>query len=278
MTAVPVSGGELAVRTHAGSTEPVLAIHGVSSNCRLWNWVRADSPDLSLIAPDLRGRAASASVAGTSSVDQHVADMIAVLDHAGVERATVCGMSMGAFVAVALATAHPDRVRGAVLVDGGLPVDRDMTEEQIRAAFSAAQADLAQHHFPTPEDYAEHLAPALPLVDRTDPLLLDHLGHDLADGRVQHDAEAIVDDAVDTLLGPSRWKELSRPARLVFAEWSVGEGSAPAYTSEAVAEFAAELPHLQHTELIPGTDHASTIMTPRGAAVVADNIRAALES
>jgi len=34
---VPVRGGELAVEELPGDTRPVLAIHGVSSNCRLWN-------------------------------------------------------------------------------------------------------------------------------------------------------------------------------------------------------------------------------------------------
>src|SRR4051794_19304524 len=66
----------------------------------------------------------------------------------------------------------------------------------------------------------------MPLLDRHDPLLRDHLAHDLADGRVRLDPDVLVADAVDTLLGTSPWRQLERPTRLVHAEWSVGAGSA----------------------------------------------------
>jgi pimeloyl-ACP methyl ester carboxylesterase len=63
---VPVHGGLLTYEILAGSTEPVLAIHGVSSQRRLWNWLHAEAPELTLIAPDLRGRGDSAAIAGPS--------------------------------------------------------------------------------------------------------------------------------------------------------------------------------------------------------------------
>jgi pimeloyl-ACP methyl ester carboxylesterase len=53
---VPVRGGDLPVEVLPGDTAPVLAVHGLSSNCRLWNWLRAEDPGLALVAPDLRGR------------------------------------------------------------------------------------------------------------------------------------------------------------------------------------------------------------------------------
>jgi pimeloyl-ACP methyl ester carboxylesterase len=53
----------------------------------------------------------------------HGEDLVAVLDHAGVERATVVGHSMGGFVAAVAAHRHPERVERLVLVDGSLPLD-----------------------------------------------------------------------------------------------------------------------------------------------------------
>ena len=50
------------------------------------------------------------------------ADAVAVLDAAGVERAVLAGLSMGAGYALRLAAVHPDRVLGAVLIGEGLPV------------------------------------------------------------------------------------------------------------------------------------------------------------
>ncbi|MGO9143462.1 MAG: alpha/beta fold hydrolase, partial [Streptosporangiaceae bacterium] len=52
---VPVPGGTLAVEHIRSLSEPVLAIHGISSQRKLWNWLRAAAPGISLIAPDLRG-------------------------------------------------------------------------------------------------------------------------------------------------------------------------------------------------------------------------------
>src|SRR5581483_3018571 len=114
--AVDVPGGALAVEHVAAGTSPVLAVHGISSQRKLWNWLRAARPDLSLIAPDLRGRGDSGGGTGPSSVARHAADLVAVLDHLGLDRVPVCGMSMGGFVAVELATAFPDRVISLVLV------------------------------------------------------------------------------------------------------------------------------------------------------------------
>jgi pimeloyl-ACP methyl ester carboxylesterase len=278
---VPVAGGELAVEEWAAASAPVLAVHGVSSNARLWNWLRAEAPELSLVAPDLRGRAGSAAVAGPSSLAQHAEDLVAVLDALGLDRVTVCGMSMGGFVAVALATVHPDRVRDLVLVDGGFPmaVYEGLTEDGVRAAFTA-QAARSARTFADVDDYADAFLPGTPLLDRDDPLLRDYLAHDLADGRVRLDADVLVADAVDTIVGTGseRWRELERPARLVYAEWSVGAGSPPAYPPERVADLAAPVAALGETELVPGVDHAASIMSRRGAAVVAGHLQVALAS
>ncbi len=54
--AVAVPGGSLAVEyvtAGTGAKGPVLAIHGISSQRKLWNWLRAERPGLSLIE---RGR------------------------------------------------------------------------------------------------------------------------------------------------------------------------------------------------------------------------------
>jgi pimeloyl-ACP methyl ester carboxylesterase len=275
--AVPVPGGDLVVEVRDGDSAPVLAVHGVSSNARLWNWLAAEAPELTLVAPDLRGRGASVAVGGPSSLRRHAEDLLAVLDELQLERVVVCGMSMGGFAAVVLATAHPDRVRELVLVDGGLPMaaPAGLTAEGVRTAF-AAQAGRAARTFTDVDDYADLFLAGTPLLDRADPLLRDYLAHDLRDGRVRLDPEVLVADAVDTLLGASPWRELAVPTRFLHAEWSTGEGSPPAYPADRVAGFAAELPALRATELVPGVDHAASIMTGRGAAAVARHLRAAL--
>jgi hypothetical protein len=47
VSGVEVPGGTLAVERIISATEPVLAIHGISSQRRLWNWLRAWAPSTS---------------------------------------------------------------------------------------------------------------------------------------------------------------------------------------------------------------------------------------
>ena len=181
---VAVPGGSLAVELITSATEPVLAIHGISSQRRLWNWLRATDPGTSLIAPDLRGRGDSIGVAAESSIGRHAADMIAVLDHLGLQAVHVCGMSMGGFVAVELAATVPDRVKSLILVDGGfpMPVPPDFTETDLPRVFRDRMARL-DRAFATVADYARFfVATTGPLLDPADPLLLDYLAHDLLVG------------------------------------------------------------------------------------------------
>jgi pimeloyl-ACP methyl ester carboxylesterase len=268
---VEVPGGQLAVETFTSGTEPVLAIHGVSSQRRLWNWLRATAPGLSLVAPDLRGRGDSVGVRGASSIGRHAADMIAVLDHLGLDAVHVCGMSMGGFVAVELATAYPGRVKSLILVDGGFPMTAPpgLTPEALPAVFRDRLARL-DREWPSVRDYAEFfVAPTGPLLDPADPLLLDYLAHDLAGRRVRLSAEALIADAADIFFGTSKWQQLQVPVRLLTAEWSTGPDSAPAYPAEAVAAFRDALDALVTIQPVAGVDHAASIMTMTGARATA---------
>jgi pimeloyl-ACP methyl ester carboxylesterase len=278
VVAVEVPGGHLAVEHVIARSEPVLAIHGISSQRKLWNWLRAQRPGLSLIAPDLRGRGDSVGVTGPSSVARHAADLIAVLDHLGLAAVPVIGMSMGGFVAVELATAHPDRVKSLVLVDGGFPMATPpgLTRAAVPAIFRDRLARL-DRDWPTVQDYAEFfVANTAPLLDPADPLLLDYLAHDLEGHRVRLNAEVLIEDATDIFFGPSRWEQIPVPTRLLTAEWSTGPDTPPAYPLAAVERFQAELKTLTTILAVPGVDHAASIMSPAGARATAELLSEAL--
>src|SRR4051794_354282 len=65
------------------------------------------------------------------TVDEYVADAIAVLDQTHTDRAVVVGLSLGGFRTARFASTHPDRVLGAVMIGTSLahlapaPVDGD---------------------------------------------------------------------------------------------------------------------------------------------------------
>ena len=270
---VPVLGGELAVDVHPGATEPVLAVHGISSHRRLWNWLRVQLPELSLIAPDLRGRADSIDVQGPSSVAQHADDMIAVLDAFGLERVHVIGMSMGGFVAMELATRYPDRITSLVLVDGGFPMAQPpgLTPELLPQVFADRLARLGQEW--EPEAFVEFFTQnTTPLLDASDPLLRDYLELDLDEaGKVRLSGEALLSDAGSVFFGEPAWQSLDLPIRFLHAEWATGEGTSPAYPD--VTDYSKACVDVRFAA---GTDHASSIMSAKGAAVTADLVRLAL--
>lgn len=61
----------------------------------------------------------------TPTLEDRMADALAVLDAVGVERAAVIGPGFGAHVAVMLAASHPERVRSLVLIGGSARFIRD---------------------------------------------------------------------------------------------------------------------------------------------------------
>jgi len=277
VTWVEVPGGRLAVEMIRSGTEPVLAIHGISSQRKLWNWLRAAAPDLSLIAPDLRGRGDSVGVTLPSSIGRHAADMVLVLNNLGLEAVHVCGMSMGGFVAVEMATAFPGRVKSLILVDGGFPMAAPpgLTPETLPVVFASRLARM-NREFASVQDYAKFFTRTAPLLDPDDPLLLDYLAHDLFGPLVRLDADALMADAADIFFGSSKWRQLQVPVRLLTAEWSTGADSAPAYPADAVQSFRDALDVLVTVRPVPGVDHAASIMTMTGARATADLIAAAL--
>jgi pimeloyl-ACP methyl ester carboxylesterase len=77
------------------------------------------------------------------TADSYADDAVAVLDAAGVDRAVVVGLSLGARYGVSLAARHPDRVLGLVAIGSSLPLVPPLAE---RAAIVGAL------HQPAPTD------------------------------------------------------------------------------------------------------------------------------
>src|SRR5688572_30303476 len=89
---VPVTGGSLHVGRWGDGDRVVLAAHGITGNHRSWQGVARElGPDVSLVAPDLRGRGESGKLTAPYGMRAHAEDLIAVLDHLEVDRAVLAG-------------------------------------------------------------------------------------------------------------------------------------------------------------------------------------------
>ncbi len=128
------------------ASDMVLLIHGLSANARSWSLLSSRlPPDVMSISVDLRGRGGSFFLDGPWGVANHAHDLGRLLDSLGVaQRLLVVGHSMGAFVATTFALLYPDRVRGLVLVEGGVELSRPLIDWDDRGGshpFGARRVD-----------------------------------------------------------------------------------------------------------------------------------------
>ena len=131
MATLDSDGVHIYYETH-GSGPAVLLTHGFSATTAAWKpQLEALSECYQLITWDLRGHGQSDSPAEPAAYSEalSVADMLAVLDARGVERAVLGGHSLGGYLSLAFYCAHPERVKGLMLLGTGPGFRKDVARE-----------------------------------------------------------------------------------------------------------------------------------------------------
>ena len=113
---VTVNGVNLAVNVE-GEGSTVLFIHGYPLDRTIWEPQVAGLDRWRRIAPDLRGMGLSDAPDLGYSMATYAADLAALLDAFGVDRAVLCGLSMGGYIAFEFLRRWRERVAGLILVD-----------------------------------------------------------------------------------------------------------------------------------------------------------------
>ena len=105
-----------------GEGRDVVLIHGVTSTLAIWymNVMPAFSAEFRVIAYDLRGHGYSEMTERGYTSREMADDLLALLDHLGLEKPLFVGHSFGGSIVSHLAALHPDRVGGFALADTGL--------------------------------------------------------------------------------------------------------------------------------------------------------------
>src|SRR5882724_11933979 len=115
-----------------GSGPPLLLTHGYSSTSAMWQvQIDALSKHHKLVLWDMRGHGQSDYPESPAAYSEAltVADMAALLDEVGADKAIVGGLSLGGYMSLAFYRAHPARVRALLIIDTGPGFKKDDARE-----------------------------------------------------------------------------------------------------------------------------------------------------
>lgn len=103
-----------------GAGLPVIALAGLTRNGEDFDFVAPHLAHIRLIRPDYRGRGRSPNAdPATYAVPNEAADVLALMDHLGLERAAILGTSRGGLIALTLAAMARERLKGICFNDVG---------------------------------------------------------------------------------------------------------------------------------------------------------------
>ncbi len=285
MLDIDVGDGRLAVARWPGDGPTLVLVHGITGSHLAWARI-ANDPALAgyeLLAPDLRGRCGSRDLPGPYGLDRHVDDLVALMEARGLLPVCLAGHSLGAYIAVQFGVAHPQRVTGLGLVDGGIAKPVPVGVEPgvlLEKVLGPALARLSRT-FPSREAYRDfwRAHPAFSAAEGAwNSDVEAYFDYDLG-GEAPHLLSRVREEAVRADgLGPmsgamvTMIDRVTRPMLLLTAVRGLLNQPEPLMPVAEVAAKAAALPQLVWHE-IADTNHYS-ITLGRGAAMVAAHLAA----
>lgn len=138
-------GLRMHVREWDGEGPPVLLVHGLASNARIWDLTArlVAAAGARVVAVDQRGHGLTEKPSDGYDFPTIVTDLQAAADALRLERPVIVGHSWGASVAANYALTYPESVSGIVLLDGGV-FDLSASMSWEEAEQRMAPPDLTQ--------------------------------------------------------------------------------------------------------------------------------------
>lgn len=227
-----------------GAGRTLLLIHGHPFDRTMWRPQTTHFPDRGwrVVNPDLRGYGNSPVTPGAVGLDEHAADIGALLDELAVDRAVVCGLSMGGQIAMEFAHQYPERLAGLVLADTSpLPETPDGRTERRGVADRITAEGMAA--------YAEELLPRM-LAQATVDERADVVRHVLDMMR-----SAPAPGAAAALRGRAERRNHVPTLRSLTVPALVVVGSEDSYTTVAEAQSTAEAIPDGRVAILDGAGH-----------------------
>jgi pimeloyl-ACP methyl ester carboxylesterase len=250
----------------SGDGATVLCVHGLTANCRSFDEpAKGISPPHRVLAVDLRGRGLSDKPDHGYSIEHHVRDLAAAAADLGLEDHFVMGHSLGAYIGLAYTAAHPERVRGLVLMDGG--ADLSPAQWLKVSAGIKPSIDRLGMVFPSFEDYLAQvkLAPFL------------HPWNETLENYFRYESEAAPGGGVRSRIDPRHIDEergnlialrptdyyprISCPVLILRAAEPIITGDDFVLPEEVLPAFLASLPQAKLVNM-EGMNHYSLVLQP----------------
>ena len=144
MATARVNGIEIDYQ-ETGRGRPILLTHGHMSSRIAWNGQHQALADrYRVISWDIRGHGQTVSPDDPAqySLELTIADVRALLGHLGIERAVIGGLSLGGYISLAFALAHPEMVEALAICDSGPGYRNDQARTQWNERAFARAAEL----------------------------------------------------------------------------------------------------------------------------------------
>jgi 3-oxoadipate enol-lactonase len=137
MARVKINGFEIDYQV-AGSGRPIALAHSLGMAGSIFDPLRSLLEDRARVVTwDARGNGNSQKPATGWTIEDLASDLDGLLEHLGIDRAVIGGLSMGGCTAVAYAVAHPEKLDGLILMDttaGYGEEKRDAWEQRAKNA------------------------------------------------------------------------------------------------------------------------------------------------
>ncbi len=161
---------------HQSEGPILLLMHGLTANAHAFDGLIHDGLHESyrVICPDLRGNGLSDKPAFNYSVEDHVQDILGLIEHLGEKKVHIGGHSFGGYLAFYMAANYPHVVEKLVILDAAKAMNPNAVA-MLSKAISRLDAT-----YPSFEDYLDHVKKA-PYLTFWDPAMRSYYRADVQD-------------------------------------------------------------------------------------------------
>ncbi|MEN8197455.1 MAG: alpha/beta fold hydrolase, partial [Pseudomonadota bacterium] len=136
MNVTRANGVQLHYSVEGPEDRPVIVFsNSLGTDFRVWDrLVDRFDERYRMVRYDKRGHGLSEMTPAPYAMDDHVGDLIGLLDHLRLDSVVVCGLSVGGMIAQGLAARQPERMRAMILMDTAAKIGTaEMWNDRIKA-------------------------------------------------------------------------------------------------------------------------------------------------